>query len=192
MRDSTSSLVGFPKQQNSTHAYPMCVLTKALHHKSYAIFQFTISHKRTVSFCRCSKYPEQHQTWIESVMAYYDAADAAKIAEIAAVNGEIIAMRAALDAAESKALALRSRGLTSGYKMDLAEKATKLAKNAMDAFHLLEMKSRFAMRRKLFLEKKKQTCECCCCSAKPSIPELDGLTEEELMSVSVGVKRIRE
>jgi hypothetical protein len=128
-------------------------------------------------------------------MAYYDAADAAKIAEIAAVNGEIVAMRAALDAAESKALALRSRnfgGLTSGYKMDLAEKATKLAKNAMDAFHLLEMKSRFAMRRKLFLEKKKQTCESCCCSAKPSIPELDGLTEEELMSVSVGVKRILE
>jgi hypothetical protein len=127
-------------------------------------------------------------------MAYYDAADAAKIAEIAAVNGEIIAMRAALDAAESKALALRSRnfgGLTSGYKMDLAEKATKLAKNAMDAFHLLEMKSRFAMRRKLFLEKKKQTCESCC-SARPSIPELDGLTEEELMSVSVGAKRIRE
>ena len=125
-------------------------------------------------------------------MAYYDAFDAAKIAEIAAVNGEIIAMRSALDAAERKALALRSRGgLTFGYKMDLAEKATKLAKNAMDAFYLLEMKSRFAMRRKLLLEKKKQTCESCC-SARPSIPELDGLTEEELMSVSVGAKRIRE
>jgi hypothetical protein len=139
--------------------------------------------------CRCSKFPS-HSTWKHALENYLVAKDAATTAEKDAVEADVVATRAAFEHAQKKCHLVRSRGVASLmglYRQEEEERASQARKNEQEKFRRLELIFWAKSRRMEYLKKRMQACKQC-----KAEMELEGLSEEQLESISLPRKRSRD
>jgi hypothetical protein len=115
---------------------------------------------------------------------------AATTAEKDAAEADVVATRAAFEHAQKKCHLVRSRGVASLmglYRQEEEERASQARKNEQEKFRRLELIFWAKSRRMEYLKKRMQACKQC-----KAEMELEGLSEEQLESISLPCKRSRD